>query len=158
MSRPLCRSSSQPTLHHPTARYHYIPLLCGMVNLLGQIVDEPAIVQALAPANTSPPNSQVSSWWYIKGREGPMKKKEGGQEAVYRCVRIGLRPWRWMFVPPSCKESISLFAYFSPVIRRWSADIIFCLMRIRFVTINNASMWATESRYRYRFLWNAGSR
>jgi hypothetical protein len=31
-----------------------------MVNLLGQIVDEPAIVQALAPANTLPPNSKVS--------------------------------------------------------------------------------------------------
>ncbi len=31
-----------------------------MVNLLGQIVDEPAIVQALSPANASPPNSQVS--------------------------------------------------------------------------------------------------
>jgi hypothetical protein len=46
-----------------------------MVNLLGQIVDEPAIVQALAPANTSPPNSQVSLWWYIKGREGPMKRR-----------------------------------------------------------------------------------
>jgi hypothetical protein len=45
-----------------------------MVNLLGQIMDEPAIVQALAPANTSPPNSQVSSWWYIKGREGPDEK------------------------------------------------------------------------------------
>jgi hypothetical protein len=61
-----------------------------MVNLLGQIVDEPAIVQALAPANTSPPNSQVSSWWYIKGREGPMKQK-GGQEAVYRCVLVSDR-------------------------------------------------------------------